>query len=81
MKNRYDCLVYESSQGPKEKLASVIPSIREMQQEESAERLMEFKQELVISKKTLKKTNKKADNVDNYMKQIGNQLTKQELYK
>jgi hypothetical protein len=29
---------------------------------------MEFKQELVVSKKTLKKTNKKADSVDNYMK-------------
>lgn len=30
MKNRYDSLVYESSQGPKEKLAVVIPALREM---------------------------------------------------
>ncbi len=44
MKNRYDNLVYQSTQGPKEKLAVVIPALREMEEEESLDRVSEFKQ-------------------------------------
>jgi hypothetical protein len=61
----------------------MIPVLKEIEDEEErqGEKISEFKEEILMNKKTLKKSMRRAESIDNYMKEIGNELTKQDLYR
>lgn len=80
LKREYDAKSYESA-GNQEKLAVMIPVIREMDDEREGAERGEFKEEIVMTKRMLKKTARRAENIDVYMKEIGNELTKQDMYR
>jgi hypothetical protein len=80
LKRDYDANNYESA-GNQEKLAVMIPVIRELDDEREGAERGEFKEEIVMTKRMLKKTARRAENIDVYMKEIGNELTKQDMYR
>lgn len=83
LKDAWDVVEYESNTHSREKLAVMIPVLREVEDEDErqGEKISEFKEEILMNKKTLKKATRKTESIDTYMKEIGNELTKQELYK
>ena len=78
-KLKYDAVVYQSEEASNEKLAVIIPVLKEC--EEEGERMQEFKTEISESKKSIKKLTRKVETVDLYMKEINIELTQQAMYK
>jgi hypothetical protein len=75
MKHNYDFTSYESAVENREKLAVMIPVLKEL--EEESEKVSEFKEEFGFNKKELKKSMRKTETTDIYMKEINNELSKQ----
>lgn len=70
LKNSLDFATFESSNESKERLAVMIPVLKEIEEDEesSSDRLSEFKEEIIMNKKTLKKSLRRSEAIDPYMK-------------
>ena len=80
LENSLDFAIFESKNEKKERFAGVIPIEKEVEEDEDelgSDRLSEFKEEIIMNKKILKKSLRRAKAIDPYMKEIGNQLTNQ----